>query len=274
MSKKALALVGSTGLFLCTTLLTAPVASAAPAGAATTAAAGLDFTALLAPVSANKVKGSGELWVTLTGNSAKFTLQVGGLVAGLPHAAHIYADAKGCPTTASTNNGQRSVSLANATSQLGSVTESLTTSGDTTASSALALDRYPTAGDYTYSRTFDISPDAVAAIKDGTAVMVIHGVDYNGNKKYDNVLGSTGGVANEATAPALCGSFVASQMASVPTGSADTGGGPSDSAASTVRNAGVLALLGSFAAAVVAFRRRPASPSSAEVVTNGSRRNQ
>ena len=56
---------------------------------------------MLAPVGGNKVTGSGELWVTLTGNTAKFTLQVGGLLAGAPHASVLYAGAKGaCPTQA------------------------------------------------------------------------------------------------------------------------------------------------------------------------------
>lgn len=281
MAHRGLAVAASTGVLLCSTVLGAgaawgapaapPPATPAPAAAAAAAAKGLDFTAMLAPVGANKVAGSGELWVTLTGNKAKFTLQVGGLLANAPHASVLYANAAGkCPTTAvaADNNGHRSVTLADAAPVLGAAGTSLTVSGDTGAGSALALDRYPRAGAYTYSRTFDIDPKVAGAVKNGTAVMVVHGVDYNGNGKYDSVLGMTSGMPAEGAAPALCGAFVASQMASVPTGSADTGGGPVDSSGA-LAGFGALSLLGAAGAAVVAFRRRLRGPSAYGAVTNG-----
>ena len=275
-------MAGSTGVLLWSTVMGATAATAAPAPPATPAAApaaaaaasaakGLDFTAMLAPVGANKVAGSGELWVTLTGNRAKFTLQVGGLLANAPHAAQLYANAAGkCPSAihASDNNGHPSVTYSDAAPLLGSVGTSLTVSGDTGASSALALDRYPKAGAYTYSRTFDIDPKVAAAVKKGTAVMVVDGIDYNGNGLYDNVLGMTRGMPAEGAAPALCGAFVASQMASVPMGSANTGGGPADSSPA-LAGFGALALFASAGAALVALRRRVRRPSATEVVTNG-----
>jgi hypothetical protein len=277
VGKKALAVAGTTGVLLCSSMMGAGAAWGAPTPAAPTptaaaaAATGLDFTAMLAPVGANKVTGSGELWVTLTGNKAKFTLQVGGLLANAPHAGVLYADAAGkCPTdaVAAAANGHKAVTLADAAPVLGSAGTALTVSGDTGAGSALALGHFPTAGAYTYSRTFDIDPKVAASIKSGTAVMVVHGVDYNGNGKYDDVLGTSSGVPAEAAAPALCGAFVASQMASVPTGSADTGGGPADSS-TALAGYGALSLLGAAGAAVVAFRRRLRGPSARKVVTNG-----
>jgi hypothetical protein len=284
VAHRTLAVAASTGVLLCSTVLGAGAAWAAPAtqpvtptpapaavAAKAAVARGLDFTAMLAPVGGNKVAGSGELWITLTGNRAKFTLQVGGLLANAPHASVLYADAAGkCPTTADAadNNGHRSVTLADAAPVLGAAGTALTVSGDTGAGSALALDRYPKAGAYTYSRTFQIAPKVAEAVKNGTAVMVVHGVDYNSNGKYDDVLGKTSGVPAEAAAPALCGAFVASQMASVPTGSADTGGGPADSSGA-LAGFGVLSLLGAAGAAVVALRRRLRGPSDHQVVTNG-----
>ena len=222
MGTRAWAVAGTSGLLLVGSVL----GTGSAWGATTTAPAapvavakGQDYTAMLAPVGGNKVTGSGELWVTLTGTKAKFTLQVGGLLDGAPHASVLYADAKGaCPTDAlaSDHSGQRAVTLADAAPALGAAGTALTTSGGTGGDSALALDRYPTAGAYTYSRTFDIDPKVAAAIADGTAAMVVHGIDYNGNGAYDGVLGSAAGVPAEASAPALCGTFVASQMQSVP----------------------------------------------------------
>lgn len=278
MGKRALAIAGTTGVLLCGTVMGgtaawgAPAAPApAPAAADAAAAKGLDFTAMLAPVGSNNVAGSGELWVTLTGNKAKFTLQVGGLLANAPHAAALYADAAGqCPTAAHASdvNGHKAVTLSDAAQVLGRPGTALTVSGDTGAGSMLALDRYPKAGAYTYSRTFDIDPKVAAAVKNGTAVMVVHGIDYNKNGQYDNVLGMTSGVPAESAAPALCGAFVASQMQSVPTGSADTGGGPVDST-NALAGFGALSLLGAAGAAFVAVRRRLRGPSAGKVVTNG-----
>ena len=275
MGKRALAVAGTSGVLLFSTVMGGTAAwgspAAPPAAAPAAAATGLDFTAMLAPVGSNGVAGSGELWVTLTGTKAKFTLQVDGLLADAPHAAALYANAAGkCPTAAQAkdNNGHKSVALADAAPVLGSPGTTLTVSGDTGAGSALAFDRYPTAGAYTYSRTFDIDPAVAAAVKNGTAVMVVHGIDYNKNGKYDDVLGTTSGVTAESAAPALCGSFVASQMQSVPTGSADTGGGPADSS-TTLAGFGALSLLGAAGAAFVAFRRRLRGPSASRAVTNG-----
>lgn len=245
MRKKLLALVGATGLFLGAALVLPAAANAAPVvapSASSQAAANSNFIAMLQPVAAPKADASGEAWVALTGNSAKFTLQVSGLVAGAPHLSHLYIGSAG--------NCAAAVS--------GKVAASLTTSGDTSAGSALALARYPTAADYTYSRTFTVDPWVSAAVKDGTAVLVVRGVDDDGKP--------TG-------APALCGAFVASQMVVMPNGPADTGGGSAAGASYPMLIAlGAMALLAALFSASVALRRRPGGQSVEVVATNGFRR--
>jgi len=101
----------------------------------------------------------------------------------------------------------------------------------------------------------------VANLKKGTAVLVVHGIDYNDNGKYDGVLGTSEldtSLPAEATDPALCGAFAPMQMAGVPAGAANTGGGSSANQGHTTEIAvGAAALLAAGGAALVALRRRP-----------------
>jgi hypothetical protein len=92
----------------------------------------------------------------------------------------------------------------------------------------LALSQFPAAGSYTYSRTIDLDQQVVAALRNGTAVLLVQGVDLNGTGSYDAVPGASEldpTLPAEATDPALCGTFEPMQMAGVPAGPADTGGG-------------------------------------------------
>ncbi len=93
----------------------------------------------------------------------------------------------------------------------GPIKVSLTTRGDTSAASGLAVTRFPTAprGQIHYDRNTRTSKAVARAIRRGDAVVVIHGVDYNGNGKYD--FRSAGKseldpmLPAEATDPATCG---------------------------------------------------------------------
>ena len=88
---------------------------------------------------------------------------------------------------------------------------SLTTKGDTSAGSLLAVDRFPTApkGQVHYMRSTRTTEAVARGIRSGNAVVVIHGVDYNDNGKYD--FKSAGAseldpsLPAEATDPATCG---------------------------------------------------------------------
>lgn len=89
----------------------------------------------------------------------------------------------------------------------GGIVSSLTTEGDTSADSALALDRFPVAnadGMFSYERTFMLSDD-VTDLED--LHIVIHGADLNTNGEYDGEKESSiaPGVPFEATVPVACG---------------------------------------------------------------------
>lgn len=191
------------------------------------------FMANLQPVPTNNVTGFGSATVTLNGTTITVHETVSGLLGGVPHAQHIHIVTSGkgaCPTAADAkqHNGHLSIDVMDGAPKYGMVMISLTTSGDTSDQSALAVDRMPTGSSFTYDRTFTISAADAQAIRNGQASIVVHGIDYNGNGKWDDVLGPSEldpSLPAEATDPALCGTLVASQMSTVPSGGAATGGG-------------------------------------------------
>jgi hypothetical protein len=95
---------------------------------------------------------------------------------------------------------------------------SLTRYGDTSSTSNTAFERYPDGANVRYTRKISLPPAVVRDIRSGNGVIVIHGIDFNGNHKYDSVLGlrslqdqklygpdQSDYKYAEATAPALCG---------------------------------------------------------------------
>ena len=252
MRKKLLAGLGATACVLGIALLTPASASAADS---------TSYQATLNPITANHVTGSGTAMITLTGNSAEVKVEVSGLLDGAPHAQHIHVDALGqCPSAAQQHNGQASINVADGAPFYGAIGTSLTNAGDTSPAAGLAVTEFPSTGSYTYTRTIDLDPNVTANLQKGTAVLVVHGVDYNNNGTYDDVLGASEldpSLPAEATDPALCGAFTAMQMSGVPSGAADTGGG---STATTGHGAeigvGAAALLAVGGVAVIAHRRR------------------
>ena len=79
----------------------------------------------------------------------------------------------------------------------------------------------PTTGDINYTRTVTIPQGVADAIRNGNAAIIVHGIDYNHNGVYDNVLDRSelsNSLTGESTAPALCGRLVPSQTASVTRG--------------------------------------------------------
>ena len=187
--------------------------------------AGPRFEATALPVPTNKVTGSGTATVDLKGNVATVTLNTTGLLNGSVHLQHIHAGGQGvCPpaSAAHLHNGHLSISTTDGLKYYGPPVVSLTTHGDTSAKSNIDFSRYQASGNIRYKRTMTIGPGPAAAIRAGNALIVVHGIDYNGNGVYDNVLDRSelnNALPGEATAPALCGPLVGT-----PSGSAQAGG--------------------------------------------------
>ncbi|MEU5288883.1 hypothetical protein N7925_03195 [Streptomyces sp. CA-278952] len=171
-----------------------------------------ELHAALSPIPTSKVTGSGTAMVHLKGNQATVTIKTQGLLADAPHAQHFHIGAKGqCPpaSAAKQHNGQLSLNTTDGLPFYGKIGASLTTTGDTGADhSALAVDRFPKGAAYTYHRTITVDDETAKSLRAENAVVVVHGIDFNGNGTYDNVLGASDldpSLPSEATNPALCG---------------------------------------------------------------------
>jgi hypothetical protein len=247
--------------------LAALLISAGPAAAADGSA-----NAKLAPIAGQPVDGAtGSGMVQINGSSLSFTLAAHGLLAGAPHAAHIHfgADARHeCPgagdnsaaaLAGETNQGDHLTTTEGAPAY-GEIVVSLTKTGDTSPASGLAVDRFGVGDDFEYSRgDVQVTPAVAQAILAGQAVVVVHGVDYDGNGAYSagdrgmSDLDAT--LPGEATDPAICGVLTASQMGSTPAGGVDAGAGST----AGIENAGLIAAGGIAAVggvALLARRRR------------------
>ena len=151
-----------------------------------------------------------------------------GLTPDAPHAQHIHYgnDALNeCPTLALDTNWDGRLNTLEGVPAYGPVVVSLNTTGDTTPASFLDVTRFPVSdnGSYDYSRD-NIKFTRVAgtgysggggtakqiadSVREGEGVLVIHGVDYNGNGTYDFGAGASeldSSLPAEATDPAACG---------------------------------------------------------------------
>ena len=249
------------------------LASAGPA-----AAAEGSTSATLAPTPVNGVNASGQGTVQISGTKLSFTLAAKGLLAGAPHAAHIHFGASArneCPSasdnTAAALSGETDPHEHFTTTEgapaYGEIVVSLTTTGDTSPSSGLAVDRMPVGDDFSYSRgDVQVSETVAQAILAGKAVVVVHGVDHDGNGTYSagqrGVSDLDPSLPGEATDPALCGVLNASQVSTQPVGAVAAG----DGSASTEGGSAlpyVLGGLGFAAAGGAAFAARRSSRATA-----------
>lgn len=199
----SVALVGVTAM----TGMTATTASASGSSG------GRHLHAHLDPVNNSGAKGNVE--VHFRGSRAHVDVDAYGLVKGVPHAQHIHYGEEArneCPSVADDTNRDKRLNVAEGVPAYGPIAKSLTTKGDTSPASGLAVDRFPTAprGSVHYDRNITFGDKAVRkAIRRGEGVVVIHGVDYNNNGMYDfegagaSELDPT--LPAEATDPALCG---------------------------------------------------------------------
>jgi hypothetical protein len=187
----------------------APAAGAVEAPAAS----GSTLYSVLQPLN-----GSGARAVTLVGvrgNELTVSVEADGLTPNAPHAQHLHGRLDGepnvCPGPSADTNGDGLISTVEGQPAYGSIDISLTTQGDVSPASGLAVDRFPVAdanGHLSYHRTFEVSADVAAAV--GRLVVVQHGIDLNGSGTYDGAAPSSldPSLPLEATIPADCGTLM------------------------------------------------------------------
>ena len=197
----------------------AVISSSGGGGGSSTSASGARFQATAQPVPTNRVTGSGAASVQLNGNQATVSVNTNGLLNGSPHAMHIHAGGQGtCPpaSAARQHNHHLSISTTDGIKFYGPPVTSLTNSGDTSSASRVDFPRYPITGNVRYKRTITLPSGIASAVRAGNAVIVVHGIDYNGNGIYDNALDRSelnNALPGEATAPAICGPLFSSPSA-------------------------------------------------------------
>jgi hypothetical protein len=151
---------------------------------------------------------TGTARLKVDGTKVHVNIHVRGLTPNLPHAMHIHGilgDPNVCPPASADTSGDGLISLEEGAPFYGPVDTSFTTSGDTSAASALALERFPVAdadGNLNYNRTFTIPQDVLDSL--GSLHLVIHGLALDGNAD-----GPVGGYDTlfEAVLPVACGTI-------------------------------------------------------------------
>ena len=162
------------------------------------------LTAQLAPLNGSGATGT-ALAVVRNQKILHVETHAARLTPDAPHAQHIHFGAQarhGCPNllTDDSNHDGR-LNTVEGTPAYGPIAVSLTTTGDTSPASSLAVSRFPLAIggvlnysrdniDFTdvagtgYSGSTGTAKEIADAIRDGKGVVVIHGIDYDGNGKY------------------------------------------------------------------------------------------
>jgi hypothetical protein len=177
--------------------------------------------AVLHPLNDSGVHGHASVRYGTTHINAK--VDVTGAAPSLVHAQHIHFGRQAmheCPTARLDTDRNFRLNVAEGVPAYGPIAVSLTTTGNTADASGLAVDRMPVAaanGSIGYYRTgirlVASGTESAAAIRAGIAagqgVVVIHGIDHNGNGQYD-MAGAGASELNpavpaEATDPAACG---------------------------------------------------------------------
>jgi hypothetical protein len=214
-------------------LLAAPVAflGAAAISMPAASAAATSYQANLN--SLNHSSASGSLMLSLNGSQATITEHVTGLASTFggkpyPHVQHIHIGAAGmCPTMSADKNNDGVISTTEGGPSYGAIGATLSTSGDASAAAGLTLTVAPSGSTIDYKRTITLDSKTVASIKAGTGVVVVHGLDPAtlSKKAQGEKSDLVPALPLAATSPAVCGTLVKSQMSSMPSGSAQTGGG-------------------------------------------------
>lgn len=252
--------------------LAVPAACAILVAGASGASAQEKWTMNLKDTMGNDSGSSSTAHLTVDGDQLTVKIDGTGFVPGSPHAQHFHGSFDEnkdftCPTSADDADGDGQVNTEEGLPTYGDIMISLTTKGDTSPDSGLAVDRMPTAdadGNLSYERTITLPDGAGDKLKNLHVVQ--HGLDTNGNGKYDmEALGESSfaksvgvnDIPEEATNPATCGTVTGAAVGAPPTGGVDTGGGTTDGVEAMGAfgaGAGALALAGG----LFVYRRRMA----------------
>ena len=215
-------------------LIAGAIAALPLAFAASPAQADDSVNVMLDELNGSGASGTATLTATTNGD-LQVHIETQGMTPGMPHAQHIHGSAEStnffCPPPSADQNGDGQVATEEGVAQYGGVMVSLTTKGDASADSGLAVDRMPVAdaqGNLDYSRTIPAAmiPEGIVDNLENLHI-VQHGLDANGNDKYDlealgeSVFAKSLGVEDipeEATNPATCGEVT-------PVGAVETGSG-------------------------------------------------
>ena len=257
MRRQITAVTAATVLGLGGMVATAPAASAADTDRGYSSGT---LRADINPLNNSGVRGAG--YVTVRGDKLHVNFKAWGLLRNMPHAAHIHFGKQArheCPTNRDDKNQDRRLNTAEGVPAYGPIAVSLTTKGDTSPASGLAVDRFDTApgGKIAYQRgSIEISPEVAQAIVDGKSVVVIHGVDHDGNGTYsgDTTSDLDPSLPTEATDPALCGVLNASPAGSVAAGAGGTA--PTSLPTGTLLAGGGLLVVGVAVGTLAARRNR------------------
>jgi hypothetical protein len=236
------------------------------------ASADTTVTAHLHPINGSGAHGTATVTARDDG-SLTVVVHGRGFAPGLPHAQHIHGSMGGghfmCPSMQADTNGDGVVTNEEGAGEYGTIFLPLTTRGDTSPKSGLALDRMPVAdssGRIDYQRTFTPSEVPDGLLKNLSQVHIVeHGIDTDDNGRYDvkalgvSTFAQNLGVPNvpeEVTDPAACGVVTGAMSAVHPHGGVETGGGAGHPVNPWLAGLGGCLLAGS--AVVVARRPRRA----------------
>ncbi|MBC7512382.1 hypothetical protein H7142_01840 [Candidatus Saccharibacteria bacterium] len=208
---------------------------------------GHTYQANLTALNKTDDRGNSTAAITSDGNG-KYTVKVTGASANLAHAQHIHVGGTNtCPDPSADKDKDGFINTSEGEPFYGPIEISLTTSGDTSKDSGLAVDRFPMAdakGNVTYERSFAL-PAGVTEDMLAKGVVVQHGASelFNDKTKYDGTKKSdipgSEALPLEATIPSSCG-----KLQSMPVGGAGTGdGGASEVVNTTSYAIGGTALL-------------------------------
>lgn len=209
-------------------LLPLAAAAALPLAFAPSAQADEDWTYQATLNEINGSGGSGMLTLTLHGNQATVNESWSGLASTFdggpyPHVQHAHIAGQGtCPTPSADKNGDRIVDTVEGQTAYGMIGTTFSTKGDTSAKAGTNVKIAPAGPSTHYQRTFTMNADTVQSVKDGTAVVVVHGLDPTtlSKKAADAKSNLVPSLPLAATAPALCGT-----LSAMPQGGPDTGTG-------------------------------------------------